>query len=687
MGIDLGQVYHSCYLDTDSDCPTGEECIIEISSSTNAHVADCESGLYDAFCCDYYFCGDDIVTTLIGEECDGTNLNGNVTCEDAHGSGTYTGSLSCNNCVFSGCSLLNCPDVPGCDAGTSDANECDGNTRYDCEMVAGCIAKTNEVDCTATGDVCLDESGCVDCIIDGDCSLPTGKSPEKLVDGVYYCNAGNTAECRDYYDSAPNPTCTAAHTCQVDISPTCVNCPTGCDSGTGGCNAECNPGIRDHISCYNNDEYWFDNCSNVISNDMETECGSSSCSWGYWQCTGVGEEMQRTQTGSSRGCSGGSCYIGGCSTSSEDCALSGKICQDNGVDEDAECVINVPYWTNMIGVKITSAELWDSVLMIYPDRGAESHDYLLKESDGGEGDDIRTIPAENNFNFNGDLAAMIRITQQDIDDSSGIGEGPEDDREFRFEVNSENIGGDDELIVSPNAIFNTPPTATITAPPEGSNYTLNYHLATHITNEITFSQSSYDVDDDIKVQWDFSDGTNSDWFENCLTTGDCNEQLTHNYTAPGTKSIKLIAQEMERGQWGWDSKNIFVYGEGLQVFSIIDSPFVTGRLVKLNASNSKLVNCTEGSQTKPGDNWYKVYDSEGEGETHSLWCNDFLRPHEFGASGYDFILKWTLDEGKSNEDVVEGLWSNSYEEVVEFSYVFPDLGVHTVKLEVGYFAE
>ena len=142
---------------------------------------------------------------------------------------------------------------------------------------------------------------------------------------------------------------------------------------------------------------------------------------------------------------------------------------------------------------------------------------------------------------------------------------------------------------------------------------------------------------------------------------------------------------MERGQWDWDSKNIFVYGEGLQVFSIIDSPFVTGRLVKLNASNSKLVNCTDGSQTKPGNDWYKVYDSEGAGETHSLWCNDFLRPHESGASGYDFILKWTLDEGKSNEDVVEGLWSNSYEEVVEFSYVFPDLGVHTVKLEVGYF--
>ncbi len=664
MGIDLGQVYHTCSLNTGgSSCPTGKECIIEMSGSTNAHVADCGSNLYDAFCCDYYFCGDEIVTASIGEGCDGTNLNGISTCEE-YSAGTV-GTLTCDSCSYSGCSLLNCPDVPGCVVGTPDANECDGTTKYDCEMDVAeeCIEKVNEVDCTTSGDICLDESGCVDCVDDDDCSLPSGKNPGDLVDGTYYCNGAITHECRDYYDSAPNPICTEDNTCQIDITPVCEECALECDSGTGRCNEGCEVTDTEHYQkCYNGDVYWYDNCDGLQA--LVVDCGSSSCVWDSWSCP-TGSIWTRSKTGIDYYCDeiSVSCKTKACSGSGTvNCGTDNQICGESAT----ECITAI-YWADMNGdiLNPAKAQIGDSVLMVYEQEGdytSLTFDIYENDLDLGTGladDEIKT--GIESFELNGRTVAKWEITTEDLTKTS-------DYQEFEFRVDSK-TSGYLEIIITES---NSRPSITIAKPVDGGEYTIDYNSGDE-TEAIEFEQFSSDVDDDLKVIWDFGDGSESDWFENCLTGGDCD--TTHKYDASGTKTIFATAEEMTRGQSAIDYSNIYVYKIGINVFSKIASPIVEGRVVQMDGSDSFVCECTDIEQTGAG--WYKINQLSGP----NLWCKNFIIEED-----YDFIFQWVFDKGTNDEETKIGMWSTDYYDVVEFTHFFPDLGVHTVELDVGYIA-
>jgi len=715
VGINLGSAYYNCYLDTDSTCPAGEECILELSAATNAHAAACGQEVYDAFCCDYYSCGDGVITAAAEEQCEGSNLNGIDSCVAAYGAG-FSGTLGCTNCKYSGCAAVGCGVVPPeCTEGVEDLNKCDDDTKYDCTVNSetGCTAKTSIVDCTATNGVCIVGSGCAECSVVGDCIFTETPGaicydPTDCHSGLKYCDSGGDS-CQDHYPLAePFFSSCTNKLCIKIIKPTCAPCPLGCNAGTKLCNVAavcdaaacaltsyntysctgalweqtthtkgCDPDCKvigsattASQTCSAPKPYCVATATRCVECTSPSHCGSATDT-GNYQCDGTVFQKEVTNP---------TCVSNECGSATswdpvEDCAASGKTCTASG------CVGSL-YWANMGGIKITEADLGDNVLMMYRDKGTEILSYELKEKDPLDNDDIRVIPSSETFNFDGDLAGFVKINQSDMDkaEAQTLDEDrSDDDREFIFVVDSKTLEDGDKLVIQEDVFSNALPTATIIAPVDDASYTLDY-TGDKTTEEIIFNQSSSDEDDDIKVQWSFGDGTTSTWQENCLTTGSC-DSVTHEYDSPGTKNVILIAQEMERGQWGWDSKNIFVYGVGLQVFSVIDNPIATGRFVTLNANQSKVTNCTNGTQ--PGPEWYEVLDAEGTGSSHPLWCYD-LPKGDIGIS-YDFILKWTLDEAdEDKKETIEGFWSDGYGDVVEFGHLFPDLGVHTIKLEIGY---
>ncbi|PKN46321.1 MAG: hypothetical protein CVU59_06445, partial [Deltaproteobacteria bacterium HGW-Deltaproteobacteria-17] len=105
------------------------------------------------------FCGDDDVQVSAGEECEGTDLNGN-TCVSLGYSG---GVLSCNaNCTFdnSGCNST-------CGNGVIDAEEtCDDGNRADDDGCSHLCDEEAGYECTGTPSTC--ETACGDGIAAGE---------------------------------------------------------------------------------------------------------------------------------------------------------------------------------------------------------------------------------------------------------------------------------------------------------------------------------------------------------------------------------------------------------------------------------------------------------------------------------------------------------------------------------------
>lgn len=173
---------------------------------------------------------------------------------------------------------------------------------------------------------------------------------------------------------------------------------------------------------------------------------------------------------------------------------------------------------------------------------------------------------------------------------------------------------------------------------------------------ISFNQSSYDSDDDLRVKWDFGDGSNAE-FSNILTTGAGN--TNHTYTSPGTKFIVLTAEEMTRAQKSVDYTKIYLYREGLNIFAVIDEPSYANPVeigfYKINGSSSHVENCSKSCPA--GKSCYNIV---------SLYCYRI-------ADSSQMTFNWSLDG-----DNFESVKNNNV-----FSWFF-DSGIHVVKLKVNY---
>ena len=351
-----------------------------------------------------------------------------------------------------------------------------------------------------------------------------------------------------------------------------------------------------------------------------------------------------------------------------------KICcgEDLGPHPPIEDV----YWTNMMGTLISElgAEIGDTVLMRYKAQAGQDHIFEIMENDLVGDDDIRIIPLTNNFDFGSDLSAKWEITQADYDLGEDLLGEPGTESEFYFIVNGEDFNHTLYLTVEKDLKSNALPNATITAPGMDGKYLIN--------SQISFSQESSDVDDDLNIIWDFND-ENSQEFSDCLTFNRNNCDTNHSYSSSGVKVIKLTAEEMTRTQSAEDSVRILIYQPGINVFGMIDSPAVGeviyGQWADIDASSSFVAECSE-ICLNPTIGCYPVTNG-----TYTLQCYDFPEPTIGGV--YNIFMQWIFDYNHENEQIIEGYWSADYNEVVEFDQWFRDPGYHTADLNIGHYED
>ncbi len=329
------------------------------------------------------------------------------------------------------------------------------------------------------------------------------------------------------------------------------------------------------------------------------------------------------------------------------------------------------YWADMDGVPLTEpnnyAQIGDTVLMIYKGMAGQSYAFEVWESDFTD----EFITTASSFDYGIDLAAKFTITQefwQQAKDWKEIG-----DPEFIFKVNG--IISDD-LIVPEGSDDNSPPTTQIINPAPETNYTIKQ--GTGLTGEISFEQISSDEDDDLKVFWDFGDGSDSGWLMDCLTTGNCN--TTYIYSEPGTKNIILTAKEMTRTQKAKDYSRIYIYREGIIVFVIMDKE-ISGRVITIDATKTHVSDCYY--EQLACDAARNAPDSGAITDCYNI--TDELEPadkvfcYDIGiVLGENFFLDWTFD-GIPDPD-----GPTQIDNEMRFIKVFGEPGEHIINLNAKF---
>lgn len=289
------------------------------------------------------------------------------------------------------------------------------------------------------------------------------------------------------------------------------------------------------------------------------------------------------------------------------------------------------YWADMQGNPITDAEIGDSVLMIYQDMAGQNYDFEVWENDRLFDDYIRSVT--ESFDFGVDLAAKWVITQEDWEKDIIS------DPEFVFVVDSITS---ENLIVPEDSFANSPPLTQIIKPVAETDYVIRQGDVS--TNTISFEQISSDVDDDLKISWNFGDSA-SVKLENCLSGTNCN--TTHQYTASGTKNIILTASEMAPrtpAQFIKDFSRIYVYDGGITAFVVMDY-VVNERMVTIDSTQTHVSDCDYLQATcenKYGaGNCYQIIDEINP--VDFVWCYDLVLRVDGIDSNPNLFLDWTAN--------------------------------------------
>lgn len=333
-----------------------------------------------------------------------------------------------------------------------------------------------------------------------------------------------------------------------------------------------------------------------------------------------------------------------------------KICCKSGAD------ISGGYWSTMNNIQINTTDLNDSVKANVAGFGLSGEiNYTIYKSVPFWWDKKVAQSSSLGFTtwkatFPGDYYFIAKLPDGTTYDSS----------------TNTNYG----ILKVSDQINNSIPAAIILTPDAESKHLVNA--------ELSFNQSIYDKDDDIKAIWSFDDG-NITIIANCQTGRNCN--TTHKYSDNGVKLIKLTAKEnssSERTQESSASRRIFLYQQGINVFPMINNPNPINEEVLLgniyfNASKSYVANCSTSCPTTfPSYAIPSCYAVSDQGVT--LWCYD-LDNTKISPTSYNLWFNWTFDEQPRS---VLGNWTNNYNQVVEFNRFFFELRRHTIKLLVGY---
>ena len=209
--------------------------------------------------------------------------------------------------------------------------------------------------------------------------------------------------------------------------------------------------------------------------------------------------------------------------------------------------------------------------------------------------------------------------------------------------------------------------------------------------ELTFDVEITSMKKDVSITWDFGDGELHDAEPNCLTDNDCS--ITHSFSEPRAYVVKVTAEEQGGFRSDVDYIEVFVYGDGVNVFARITEPnpleIIEGRAnVFFNASETFVSNCTTDSDecdasndAEDGLGCYEVEAVEG-----GLYCYD-MNKEKIGPKGeglYDLEFTWVFDKDKAYETGFSGVWGLEFNESVEFNRSFFTLGLHTAHLTVAY---
>jgi len=301
------------------------------------------------------------------------------------------------------------------------------------------------------------------------------------------------------------------------------------------------------------------------------------------------------------------------------------------------------YWADTEGTKIGNdvgigAQLGDTVQMVWEDADLpegtevtfEVYEDDLNFPPFSADDKIRTIDNNNEIigkvESDGNAYGSWKITSDDLAETSDLDA-------FIFRTNGETSN---ELTIN-ETVANARPLTQINNPITESNYTIRQGSV--FSNDISFTQTSSDEDDDLKIKWDFGDNVNQE-FLNCkaLTdeTLDClngNGDTTHTYNTSslGTKIVKLTAKEMTRIQSEEDTSRIYIYGEDIIIFIIIDKE-ISGRVVEIDATRTHVSECkydeaacnlAHGVNNGLGSSCYNVLDQDDQDDVEDVWCYDF----------------------------------------------------------------
>jgi hypothetical protein len=356
-----------------------------------------------------------------------------------------------------------------------------------------------------------------------------------------------------------------------------------------------------------------------------------------------------------------------------------KICCKPGVTS----IVSGAYWSNMINVKISSADLKDTVKLNIAGSGLSGNvNYTIYK-------ETCTNPLSCVWGlFFGDkVVATLNSSYGYATWQAGKkNDGSFDTGDYYFKAKLSDIEYNSyDTPVYGVLTVNSPenndyPVAVIVKPDAESRWAVNMN--------INFTQASYDEDDDLIARWNFNDGNITSLY-NCQTS---NCDTTHRYNTGGTKVIELTAEEALRGQKDSAYRRIYIYKSGINVFAVISDPDpTTGEkiypgIVSFSSNLSFVANCTVGfcpiipfyginlSVGGVGDGCYKIMNS-----TATFYCYD-LNNSKIGAGTFNLWFNWTFDEGPG----LYGNWINNYSKVVEFRRGFVLPRQHEAMLQAGY---
>ncbi len=331
----------------------------------------------------------------------------------------------------------------------------------------------------------------------------------------------------------------------------------------------------------------------------------------------------------------------------------------------------LPYWTDLLGNKITQTYSGNTVSMAVPG----------VEQGGAEGVNVDyTVKRQVDFIF-GFLKfyAVLANPLYGFWQADSIGGNTyfkvkiNDDEEIISDANS------DLKVLNPasagaGVVTNSLPSANFDNPAKNSEF------KTSTGFPVEFKQSSNDSDDLLDITWEFGDGEiekieNYSIIDN-LTYAD----TIHSYNNGGvyTAVLKVKEHRAENALSAMSSSKILVFQEGINVIPVITSPaegIAYGNILNFDASQSYVANCSTVIE-----GYYFI--------AGNLQCKYIHAPNTMNISvdaNYDLAVTWNVaDENGNLEFTKTGSWSAEYNSIVNFQKYLAKKTGHAANLNMVY---